>query len=910
MGWNADEENATTVANDCACGERPRTVSCETCRARYCIVERHQRELVSVATSEMNASEPVGKLLLDVSPFSVGSSLQPASSRFLSGLDSDARDDPDQELSPTPPTKSASSSSTASSSSYDLWGPWSVRTYGRPRVESDQPSAHRSPTMTGRDEWQGFQSISTDEGRTPALSPAFSLGEDENFPLSSLNKSFRSKSFASNSDEAEAATPGKRTLRPRSFSDYTSLGSNKLDDIWNERLPHLPSTLPTMKPSPDIEIYRAMKTTVASRHVIIKTNDLDELDTFARRVVLDTLNGYGPVASYRDDFAADGVLFCTFYELKAAIGAVKMWFTNNTAHATATETTAYFSIPYEPLSEINCATVLVQLLHGGGLVASFSDMRQLCARYGEVASVLDKDAVDGSASQYIIEFNDVRDVPTAMTQLTGAILPSGHIVSISRSHPPTFDPVKVHFFQDHAKEGEPTKHPRYMGNRPKSYSESTTMLVSPSSMPSASPLAMSFLELPESRHNDDASLAARSSIAPEDRSPVTCRGSPPFGHRLPPTSDIRRVRESARPRSSSAYASLSTAAVAPDGFGVSPSAHSPPFSGNGHRAAPQHPFVATNQRMGPIRTASDPGFRHSYASSHCGSTGSVGRNDQGTGEFSLSIEKVASGEDTRTTLMVRNIPNKYTQQMLLAEINVHHHGKYDFFYLPIDFKNKCNMGYAFINFIEAASIVPFYQEFDSQKWTNFNSEKVCAISYARLQGKQAMITRFQNSSLLDKHESYRPLVFHSSGPNRGKPETFPAPKQPMTHHHHHHHHHPGTNPFLTKNKLPHQHGGASPHLMMNASDEYLLGRLYAQQQHAMMANAHAAAAAMLHSMPALGLPTNSMGTPYTQQRSFEYRGGYPPHGGADRRHGHAYLHSNSSAASSTNVFPGSGFSST
>ncbi|KAJ8533443.1 hypothetical protein ON010_g13809 [Phytophthora cinnamomi] len=66
--------------------------------------------------------------------------------------------------------------------------------------------------------------------------------------------------------------------------------------------------------------------------------------------------------------------------------------------------------------------------------------------------------------------------------------------------------------------------------------------------------------------------------------------------------------------------------------------------------------------------------------------------------------------------------------MLLAEINRNHRGNYDFFYLPIDFKNKCNMGYAFINFIEAAHIEAFHKEFDGQKWTNFNSEKVCAIS--------------------------------------------------------------------------------------------------------------------------------------------------------------------------------------
>ena len=35
---------------------------------------------------------------------------------------------------------------------------------------------------------------------------------------------------------------------------------------------------------------------------------------------------------------------------------------------------------------------------------------------------------------------------------------------------------------------------------------------------------------------------------------------------------------------------------------------------------------------------------------------------------------------------MRNIPNKYSQQMLLDEINTRHEGTYDFFYLPIDFK--------------------------------------------------------------------------------------------------------------------------------------------------------------------------------------------------------------------------------
>ena len=74
--------------------------------------------------------------------------------------------------------------------------------------------------------------------------------------------------------------------------------------------------------------------------------------------------------------------------------------------------------------------------------------------------------------------------------------------------------------------------------------------------------------------------------------------------------------------------------------------------------------------------------------------------------------------------------------------------------------------------MEPVQIVDFYNEFNGHKWRNFNSEKVCALTFARIQGKQAMIARFQNSSLLEKDEAYKPLLFVSTGPDKGKPEPF------------------------------------------------------------------------------------------------------------------------------------------
>jgi len=77
-------------------------------------------------------------------------------------------------------------------------------------------------------------------------------------------------------------------------------------------------------------------------------------------------------------------------------------------------------------------------------------------------------------------------------------------------------------------------------------------------------------------------------------------------------------------------------------------------------------------------------------------------------QFRVNLDRILRGEDSRTTVMIRHIPNKYTEDMLLSRINRNHHGRFDFFYLPLDLNNGCNIGYAFINFVDPVFIVPFY----------------------------------------------------------------------------------------------------------------------------------------------------------------------------------------------------------
>lgn len=140
------------------------------------------------------------------------------------------------------------------------------------------------------------------------------------------------------------------------------------------------------------------------------------------------------------------------------------------------------------------------------------------------------------------------------------------------------------------------------------------------------------------------------------------------------------------------------------------------------------------------------------------------------------------GNEPYTTVMLRNIPNKYTREMLIKQLSLEFNGEFDFMYLPIDFKNKCNVGYGFINFRTQDSCERFIGLFhgvDVRKCLpGLNSKKVVEVTPARVQGLSENVRRLRNSPVMNQlqdHPEWMPLLFDENGVD----EPFPLPDQPL-----------------------------------------------------------------------------------------------------------------------------------
>ena len=99
----------------------------------------------------------------------------------------------------------------------------------------------------------------------------------------------------------------------------------------------------------------------------------------------------------------------------------------------------------------------------------------------------------------------------------------------------------------------------------------------------------------------------------------------------------------------------------------------------------------------------------------------------------INLEDIARGKEKRTTVMIRNVPIKYTIKVLEKELE-YFYGKYDCLYIPFDYENGGNKGYAFLNLINPYHVLLFYEFFQGKSWSFFESKKICELNFANFQG--------------------------------------------------------------------------------------------------------------------------------------------------------------------------------
>jgi len=464
-------------------------------------------------------------------------------------------------------------------------------------------------------------------------------------------------------------------------------------------------------------------------------------------LVLEAGKKYGAVENLKF-YAHKRVVFLSYYDIRSAVCAHQCLGADLVAQTSCENIVVHFSMSLSSTSDVD--PVLVQILLNDTSV-NVVDVKAVLSSYGPVKGIYTESRRSDGMVSMIVEFFDIRNASLAVKELNSATLWCTNLIC----HEVRKSTAQIQW------ESEILK---LLAGWEQSYA--TTQKFD-------SPTSYGLLAARMLKNGEGYQMLVAPTIA------TSCL--PMYGTVIPNTNSAQYW---------SPYAGMQILPSLPSSFVM----HAAQVDNQDARHRPRcfSAEPSSAQRTSPVwvlhpSTVPDINgpLAPSTSSNVVQSSGTKSTNNQrgvcqtsnsssnNTEDFKLDVKRVLARSDQRTTVMVRNIPNKYTQQMLLQEINVNHKETYDFFYLPIDFKNKCNVGYAFINFISPLSIVEFYEEFNGRKWKNFNSEKVCCISYARIQGKSSMISRFQNSSLMDKDGEFQPLLFHSSGSNKGKPEKFP-----------------------------------------------------------------------------------------------------------------------------------------
>ena len=137
----------------------------------------------------------------------------------------------------------------------------------------------------------------------------------------------------------------------------------------------------------------------------------------------------------------------------------------------------------------------------------------------------------------------------------------------------------------------------------------------------------------------------------------------------------------------------------------------------------------------------------------------------------INLENIALGIEKRTTVMIRNVPIKYTIKVLEKELE-YFYGKYDCLYIPFDYENGGNKGYAFLNLINPYHVLLFYEVFQGKCWSFFESKKICELNFANFQGIHEIKKHAKNYKGSKQPTFYNNVNYANSNKNIEVPKKY------------------------------------------------------------------------------------------------------------------------------------------
>ena len=101
--------------------------------------------------------------------------------------------------------------------------------------------------------------------------------------------------------------------------------------------------------------------------------------------------------------------------------------------------------------------------------------------------------------------------------------------------------------------------------------------------------------------------------------------------------------------------------------------------------------------------------------------------------FTIYYEKFENGDDKRTTVIIKNIPNYITKENfsnILEGI-----GNINYLYLPYNKNSNQNLGFALVNLVNYKNIINLFNKLLEYKFDKVEVGKPIHITYYRVQGR-------------------------------------------------------------------------------------------------------------------------------------------------------------------------------